>query len=296
MVRPVIAFAVIATSLLLWLIIITAPVRAQSRVLAHPEISTLPSKEKRWALIIGIDKYEDDNITPLLAGANDANALAHALKDYAGFNENQIIVLTDEQPKSRQPTRLNILRYLSNLKRSIPKDGLFLISFSGHGIEREGRAFLIPSDAIFTEDIKFLQQTAISVEDIRQDIKDTSVGQVIILLDACRSDPLTGKADSVNPLTKPYVKGLDFSARNQEVIAFATIYATSVGSRAYESSVKKEGYFTLAVTEALSGRAANPQTGEVTLQSLVKYVEATVPVQVAIDFGGGRIQKPFCNY
>src|SRR5882672_11858767 len=185
MVRPVIAFAVIATSLLLWLIIITAPVRAQSRVLAHPEISTLPSKEKRWALIIGIDKYEDDNITPLLAGANDANALAHALKDYAGFNENQIIVLTDEQPKSRQPTRLNILRYLSNLKRSIPKDGLFLISFSGHGIEREGRAFLIPSDAIFTEDIKFLQQTAISVEDIRQDIKDTSVGQVIILLDAC---------------------------------------------------------------------------------------------------------------
>jgi tetratricopeptide (TPR) repeat protein len=275
------------------LAITRARAQDQSRVLGHPEIKSLPSKEKRWALIIGVDKYEDENITPLRGGTNDATAIARALKDYAGFSENQIILLTNDQSRSRQPTRLNILRYLSNLKEAMPKDGLLLISFSGHGVERNGHAFLIPSDALYTEDIRLLQQTAISADEITQDIKESKVRQVLILLDACRNDPVSGKADSANPLTEAYVRGFDFDVRNQEVIAFATLYATSLGSRAYEDATSREGYFTLAVVEALSGKAANAETGEVTLQSLVQYIETTVPIRVAVNLGRQKIQQPF---
>lgn len=39
-------------------------------------ISNLPSKDKRWALIIGVDEYQDDNISDLRGAANDTKYLA----------------------------------------------------------------------------------------------------------------------------------------------------------------------------------------------------------------------------
>jgi hypothetical protein len=87
-------------------------------------VTKLPSKDKRYALIIGVDAYEDSNISPLRGASNDAKELAKALRFYAGFDETQMIVLTSDAPRERQPTRANILRRLSNLKLLVPKDGL----------------------------------------------------------------------------------------------------------------------------------------------------------------------------
>jgi hypothetical protein len=270
-------------------------VRGQNsdRILSHPPIKSLPSNDKRWALIIGIDNYDDEHITPLKGATNDANVLAQVLEENAGFDENHVIVLTNEQEGSRRPTRANILKYISHLKNLVPKDGLLLVSFSGHGIERDQQAFLIPRDAVYTEDIDLLQTTAVSVSEVTKGIKSSGVSQVLILLDACRSDPLSSKADSVNPLTLPYVKAFDFDLANREISAFAVIYATSVGARAYEDVDRKAGYFTLAVAEALRGNAADQRSGEVTLQALVKYIQGTVPARVATNLGISKVQKPF---
>lgn len=263
------------------------------RQLTREKVSTLPPKEKRWALVVGVDKYDDSGITPLRGASNDARALQSALRDFAGFPESQIILLTTDEPKERQPSRVNIMRRLSNLKGLVPADGLLLVSFSGHGIDRSGQAYLIPSDAAFTEDISLLEETALSVDRIRDQIRATGVGQVLILLDACRNDPVGGKADSSNPLTDAYLRGFRFEERNKDVQAFATLYATSIGTRAYEYAEKKQGYFTWAVVDGLSGKAGDAQTGEVTLRSLVAYVENTVPRQVALDLGPTKKQRPF---
>jgi S1-C subfamily serine protease len=259
-------------------------------------IGELPSKAKRWALIIGVDEYKDKQIGRLGGAANDARTLADALVRYAGFPPDQVILLATDQPEERQPTRVNIFRRLSNLKSVVPKDGLLLVSFSGHGIEREvgtdKRAYLLPSDAQISDDISFLEDTAVSVERVRERIRATGVQQVIILLDACRNDPASGRADAPNPLTEAYTRGLNFDVRNREVVAFATIYATAVGQRAYEYGEKKQGYFTWAVVEALKGGAAN-ERGEVTLAGLVNFVQAQVPRRIGIDMGIGRQQRPF---
>jgi hypothetical protein len=272
---------------------IRVPAQTSERVLRHPSVTAWPSNDKRWALIIGIDGYDDENITPLRGATNDANVLAQVLQENAGFDENHVIVLTNEQETSKRPTRNNILKYLSNLRTLVPKDGVLFISFSGHGIERDQQAFLIPRDAVYTEDLTLLQNTAISVGDVTKGIKATGVNQVVILLDACRSDPLSSKADSSNSLTEPYVRAFNFDVANREVSAFAVLYATAVGARAYEDVDRRAGYFTLAVAEALRGNAADPKSGEVTLQSLVNYVQRTVPIRVATNLGVTKEQKPF---
>jgi uncharacterized caspase-like protein/Flp pilus assembly protein TadD len=255
------------------------------------QITALPVSAKRWALVIGVDKYTDPQISPLKGSDNDARLIANALVRYAGFPQDQVILLSTDQPAERQPTRVNILRRLSNLSTAVPKDGLLLVSFAGHGMERSGQAFLLPSDAQISDQISFLEETAISMNRVKERIKETGVGQVVVLLDACRNDP-GGRADAPNPLSNAYTNAFNFDTRNREVQAFATVYATGIGQRAYEYTEKKQGYFSWAVVEGLKGGAAN-EKGEVTLSQLVKYVQDTVPKRLAIDLGSTKQQKPF---
>jgi hypothetical protein len=254
-------------------------------------IRQLPSKAKRYAIVIGVDRYDDTQITTLGGAVNDARTLANALVQYAGFPADQVTLLASDQPVERQPTRGNILRRLSNLAAVLPKDGLLLISFAGHGIERGGQAFLLPSDAQVSNDVDLLEQTAINVKQVKEKIQKTGVGQVLMILDACRNDPV-GRANADNPLTAAYTRGFNFDVRNREVTAFATLYATAVGARAYEYKERKQGYFTWELVEALKGKAAN-EKGEVTLAGLVKYLQDNVPKRVLLDLGAGKDQRPF---
>jgi len=267
-----------------------APTTASTTSPAN-QVNSFPVSAKRWALVIGVDKYQDPQISPLKGSDNDARLIADALVRYAGFPRDQVILLSTDQPTERQPTRVNILRRLSNLSTAVPKDGLLLVSFAGHGMERSGQAFLLPSDAQISDQISFLEETAISMNRVKERIKETGVSQVVVLLDACRNDP-GGRADAINPLSNAYTNAFNFDLRNREVQAFATVYATGIGQRAYEYTEKKQGYFSWAVVEGLKGGAANDK-GEVTLSQLVKYVQETVPKRLAIDLGSTKQQRPF---
>jgi hypothetical protein len=288
---------VTATMLLLILIgQLSTQVRSQQadrgvKLAASESIKALPAQGKRYALVIGVDRYADTQITTLGGASNDARTLANALIQYAGFPSDQVTLLNSDQPAERQPTRGNILRRLSNLAAVIPPDGLLLISFAGHGIERGGQAFLLPSDSQVSNDVDLLEQTAINVSQIRDRIKKIGVKQVLMIIDACRNDPV-GRANADNPLTPAYTKAFNFDLRNREVQAFATLYATEVGHRAYEYKEKKQGYFTWILVEGLKGAAGN-EKGEVTLASLVKYLQERVPKRVLQDLGPGKDQKPF---
>ncbi len=255
------------------------------------QVRSLPPGSKRYAIVIGVDNYADTQITTLGGASNDAKTLGNALIQYAGFPAEQVTLLASDQPAERQPTRGNILRRLSNMAAIVPADGLLLVSFAGHGIERSGQAFLLPSDSQVSDDVELLEQTAINVAQVKDRIKKIGVKQVLIIIDACRNDPV-GRANADNNLTTAYTRGFDFNVRNNEVQAFVTLFATEVGHRAYEYKEKKQGYFTFVLVEALKGGAAN-EKGEVTLAGLVKYLQERVPKRVLQDLGPGKDQKPF---
>jgi Caspase domain len=255
-------------------------------------VNTWPRKAKRFALVIGVDEYQDTQITKLDGASNDAKLLANALIEYGGFPADQVILFTSDQPSERRPTRGNILRRLSNLRTIVPKDGLLLVSFAGHGMERDRRAYLLPTDAQVNGDIALLEETAINADVIRNWIHQTGIGQVVLILDACRNNPSEGRGDASKPLTEAYARGFNFDVRNREVSAFVTLYATEIGQVAYEYKEKKQGYFTWALVEGLKGGAANEQ-GEITLAGLVKFLQEAVPKRVQLDLGGDKNQRPF---
>jgi len=293
--------------LILIVTVCTLPVSGAIAVQAQPQkdgrglkiqptrpIDSLPAGSKRFALVIGVDEYEDSQINKLDGAGNDAKAIVEALVQYAGFPRDQVKLLTSDQPLERRPSRNKILRWLSNLRGAVPKDGLLLIAFAGHGIERGGQAYLLPSDAELSNDVSLLEQSSINVDDMRKRILETGVGQVVMILDACRNDPAAGRGDADNQLTTRFTKAFNFEERNSEVKAFATLYATAVGNRAYEYKEKKQGYFTWALVEGLKGAAANGK-GEVTLSGLLSYLQDQVPKRIVLDLGAGKVQKPYAD-
>ena len=264
-----------------------------NRALVVQQVKELPANSKRFALVIGVDEYQDEQISPLSGAGNDAKALADALVRYAGFPADQVILLASDQPKQRQPNRGNILQYLSNLRGIVPEDGLLAVSFAGHGVERGGRGFLCPSDARIGGSIALLESTGVAVDTVREWIRETGVKQVLIILDACRNDP-SGRGEAENRLTDSFAQRFNFDVRNKEVTAFATLYATDVGHVAYEYKEKKQGYFTWVLVEGLKGGAAN-EKGEVTLGGLVKYLQEQVPKRVRLDMGQEKSQRPYAT-
>ncbi len=138
-------------------------------------IKQLPERAKRWALIVGVDDYESSEINDLGGAANDAKALKDALVRYAGFPEDQVILLASDQPDQRKPKYPLIIKYLTNLKGLVPSDGLLLFAFSGHSVERGGRTYLLPADAQSSENIHLLERTALPVDVVKEEIRATGV-------------------------------------------------------------------------------------------------------------------------
>ncbi len=273
----------------------------RSVVVKKADLTVLPAKAKRFALIVGIDNYQSSQLTKLGGAVNDAKALAETLETYAGFPKEQIYLLTSSTGKigenfssASEANRANILRTLAIIGNSIPKDGLLLVAFSCHGMQRDkkgDKVYILPSDAqTLTTDL--LEETALNVGKLKEKVLATGVEQVIFLIDACRNDPEAGKGETDNLLTKEYLKAFSFNydEKNKDVNAFATFFASSEGERAYEDAEKKQGYFTYALIEGLKGAAANSQ-GEVTLINLKSYLERVVPTRVKKSTGEKQLPK-----
>jgi outer membrane protein assembly factor BamD (BamD/ComL family) len=255
-------------------------------------VSKLPSKEKRWALIIGVDTYQKD-ISPLYGTVNDAKALRDVLIKYAGFADERIILMTtDSSDADLIPTRGNIIDQLDKLQRVVPEDGLILFSFSGHGVSIGDDAFIVPADGRVYQNADLMRERAIDVLRIKRAIQATKAKQVIMFLDACRNDPVKAKGDADNDLTPAYAKGFSFETKNQNIEAYATLYATSMGDRAYEfldrKTGKYRGYFSYAIEEGLRGSAANDK-GEITLAGLIRYIGDTVKERVRINLNQRQV-------
>lgn len=247
-----------------------------------------PGRNKRFALVIGVDSYRE--FRDLKGAVNDARLIAALLKKYADFPDEQVELMTSDQTdEALKPTKTNILTWLDKLKGRIPPDGMLLISFAGHGVEgSDGQTYLLTQDARMGSPA-LLFDTALSLATLKNYIVATGVKQVVLILDSCRTVPGRRATEgTIMPEAMP--RAINFDVTNKEVKAFVTLFATSPGHSAYEDAKSKHGYFTLELANALEGAAADDR-GFVTLGSLVRHLEDRVPPRVREALG--QKQMPF---
>lgn len=132
----------------------------------------------RSALVIGNDDYEQ--VTKLQKAANDARAVGETL-EHIGFK-----VMRAEN-LSRREMNKQIQLFASKLEKG--DEALFF--FAGHGVEINGRNYLLPTDIPQAAPAQegFVATEAIAVDRVLDRIRERGTSVSILVLDACRDNP-----------------------------------------------------------------------------------------------------------
>jgi hypothetical protein len=245
-----------------------------------------------YALLVGISNYQDPDISDLNYTVNDAMQFYDALVDpnICNASRDKVFLMTDDSKGDKEPTLKNIVSRLGNLALRIKPEDNFIFYFSGHGIVRENKQYLLTIDSDRSS-LEVLEVSAISLEKVQSMLKKIKARQILIIIDACRNDPEKGKGDNDNKLTDDFAKG--FQALKQqdkdEFDIIATFFASSLGQRAYEWDEKKAGVFSYYLLDGLRGKASD-NNKKVTLRGLAGYVEKNV---VSWSLDNDKQQKPW---
>jgi formylglycine-generating enzyme required for sulfatase activity len=188
-----------------------------------PFLLSAQETERRTALLIGNADYEN---APLQNPANDALDMAEALREL-GF-----MVTVKLNCSAREMTEA--IREFGN---KLVSGGVGLFYYAGHGIQVDGRNYLIPVDAdIRAEDeIKYF---AVDAGLVLSKMESAGNQTNIVILDACRDNPFKRSFRSES-------RGL---AVVEAPRGSLVVYATAPGSVAAEGR-GRNGIFTGALLE-----------------------------------------------
>lgn len=240
---------------------------AVSRSLSAPVEVTVgsgTSKPALYVLAVGINAYPGG--MRLNFAAPDADAIAQVLRQRSGptFRQVEIRLLKDEQA-----TKQGIEDGLTWLGSKMTAQDVGLFFFSGHGHRApDGQFYLVPVNAGAD-----LTGSCVSGERLKS-VLGGMPGRLIAALDACHSGA-AGDRFSRRPA------GLaDDLVRDLVSEEYGIVVLSSSLGREYslESAEVKQGFFTLALTEGLVGRADRNGDGVVYLGELDAYSARRVRV------------------
>ena len=234
---------------------------------------------KKYAVLVGVTEYQ--NMTNLRFTKNDAEAMGKQLLDI-GFDKENVRTLTSGSGGMNEPTKPNIENAIrETLNRA--KDGdLVVISLSGHGVEPPnlGPIFCPPETNLGN-----LQNTAVSINKIRDDLGNSNASFKLLIVDACREKPFENVVNRnagvrTIPVSFPAsnadigFKGvmLESVDANEPLRNLTVFQSCSPGQFSWEHGELNHGIFTHFIVEGLRGRATNSR-GDITMAGLLTYAE-----------------------
>ena len=142
-------------------------------------VTTEDIYDNSYALIIGIDKYE--NVQPLNYAVKDAESIQDILVNTFDFPEDNVTLL-----KNEEATKQNILKSFSEITKKAEDSDRVLIFFAGHGEtmdlpEGGEKGYLIPVEG----DSEDLYLTGLPMEELRQIALISRAKHMLYLVDAC---------------------------------------------------------------------------------------------------------------
>ena len=259
------------TALAVVLTLTLAPVVGAGTYTASPPASASAHYTASWALLIGINQYQDTRIPRLRYAVNDVRAMEQVLQGL-GF---QTITLLNAQA-----TKRGIEAAFEKLS-DLAKDDRLVIFFSGHGetgrlAKGSEEGFLVPYDTNRDR----LVQTGIPMRDIDRLGERLPPKHILFVLDACHAGfAFVGFRD-----IEPEQKGDAYYAAATAKPVVQVLTAGETGQKAAERD--GQGIFTRWLVHGLRGVADRDGDGIITANELAAWLEP----QVTRDSRG--LQKP----
>jgi serine/threonine-protein kinase len=235
-----------------------------------------PIRKNRYAIVIGISDYDDNNLTRVSLAANDAKLVHQTLINrYACAPEN-VLLLVDE-------TRVRIQQALPDWIKKTNETSELMVMFFGHAyVDESGEPFLACKDF----DLAAIAQSGISLSWLRQLLEDCVADEKILVLDTCHS----GEGLDLDRQPEPG-KLLANIKPEKDPGVFRTTYgiaSCSEGQRGMVWGEKAHGLFGWCVAEGLSGLGDKNQDVHLEPTELFDYL-ANRMAEIKID---DKFQKP----
>ena len=217
------------------------------------------------ALVVGNGAYAE--VARLPNPPNDARRMETMLRERMGF---EVVRINDGKLRDLDAA-------LERFSRMAQGAEVALFFYAGHGMEHDGQNRLVPVDAVLEQERDVERQT-LALDQVMKAMRGARVR--VLLLDACRNNPLAGRMVRSAGGMRSGEQGLApvQDAGPGTVIAFAT-----APGRVASDGAGSNSPFTLALLEKL------PQAGEdirVVLGDVSDSVESAT---------GGR-QSPWTNF
>jgi uncharacterized caspase-like protein len=206
--RPAALLATVAALLALLTSLLAAGVDAAEPPRGSPAAQAVAPalrQEQRLALVIGNAAYKD---APLTNPVNDARAMAAALK-LAGFT---VLLHTDVD-------RRTLMEAVRDFGNRLPKGGIGVFYFAGHGMQIKGRNYLIPVAADIQREDE-VAYAALDAQAVLDKMETAGNGTNVMILDACRN----------NPFARSFRSSMQGLAQMDAPVGTLVAFATAPGS------------------------------------------------------------------
>ena len=228
------------------------------------------SNKNRFALVIGIEKYEN------ISKANYAKRDAQFFIDYAenalGVPSNNVKFFFDDEAKER--SKFEIKEWF---KKNLRSSSEVYIYFSGHGMAQNNgkELYLLTTDTM----IQYIEETALNRNEIFNDIAKYNPKSVTAFLDTCYSG--AGRADG--EILLAMAKGLVVVDEQQQQLPdnFTLFTAASAKESAWSLPEAKHGTFSYFLMKGMEGdadlngdnRLTNGELQEYLLDNVSRYAQ-----------------------
>lgn len=230
-----------------------------------PACDSVPRDPARVALVVGNSAYRSS--PPLPNAANDARAVQDVLERCLGFS---VILAVDQ-------ARADLVDKVRQFGERVVPGGVALLYYAGHGVEQDGRNYLIP----VAHGIRARADIAVEAYPVDNALHrmESANGANILIVDACRN----------NPLPALPAEGRDFGWRSLAPIDAQSgtliMHSTRSGARALDEipgSTSRNSPFTTALVTQIVRQ-------ELTLRDLP--YEVTAEVRRLTD----KMQEPWAS-
>ena len=254
-------------------LLLVQPVLAATDGRGMSVVEKIRDGRKRIALVIGNGSYRHTDSMPRLANPpNDVDDMAAALRLF-GF----------EVIAKKNLTKEEMDEVITDFGRKIVDSDAALFYYAGHGLQVKGQNYMVPVDASIDSEAK-VPYRAVNVNQLLEEMDSSKSRVNIVMLDACRNNPISGKFRS------GATRGLAPPASTPK--GTVIVYATDPGNVAADGS-GRNGLFTAGLLTAFKGNdltlsgvlyAASKQVQTITGHQQTPYVNGPATVQHEFSF------------
>ena len=230
-------------------------------------ITTEDIYDNSYALIIGIDKYE--NVSNLDYAVKDANSVAALLKDNFDFPLKNIKVLLNDEA-----TYSNVRNSLAEISLSAKENDRVLIYFAGHGETMDlpdggELGYLLPVDG----NADNLYVSSIGMDELKKISSMSKSKHMLFLIDACYGGLAATGARGIDSKTPNYIDKIT-RGKSRQIIT-----AGGRGEQVIEKSEWGHSAFTMNLMRGLEdGKADLNNDGYITAEELGLFLKEKVTI------------------